>query len=270
MSSSPPSAWQQPSRASRPMARLIGRLSLSGAVAAAPWIVPLLGGPTLPFVLTVGGAVLGGWAILRELKTVGGNWKGFRPPSGVTYTASEPELGATWGGALEFPDHDFENVLRGTTAGRPWTYVEVAAPGVRHRLLVFDLGQELPPIHGLGVARQARQGFVFGDLTMPGKVVGKTGSYTFPGGPDENDPVFLTAIVTPTMTHALENLRLSEWRVTGRHLAATMPVLLSGEWAVESIRTAAAQLVRIADAIEEVTGPPPPPEPGTPTTWPVL
>lgn len=262
-------AWEQPERPAvwaGPWRAV--RQAMPGLLVAGVPLSMIMGMP-LPVPVAVGLAGAGIFVFLRRLRSDGGPWVGFVAPPGLTYRASDPEFGATLGGALTFPGHTFENILTGRSGAWEWTYVEVVQGQVkRDELLVIDLGTDLPPTRAVRriVTGTDELGRAITDALLPAPLVGRTGFYGFPPGANP-DSAFLTSLVTPGMTAALETGVLQEWAILGRHLVATPAPFLARAWAITALTDQAATLAAIADAIRDATGIVPPP---TQPRWPTL
>lgn len=73
--------------------------------------------------------------------------RGFTPPRGVAYVASDPELGAEFAGiGLNLEGRAFENVIRSHVSGTPFTYFEAVDCAGRSGYLVIELDGQLPDV----------------------------------------------------------------------------------------------------------------------------
>ncbi len=263
-----PTRWEQPDRGSGWRSwEIVGRAAPGLVVAAVP-AATLLTGTPLPPLLSVGLVALGAFLFLRRFR-LGGPWQGFQPPAHLSYAARDAELGASLGGRLSLPGQAFENVVRGRRGDWDWTYAEITRGlGQREGLLVIDLGVELAPVLALRVATLPTGEPVspsLRDAALPGRIVGRTGPYRFPSRANP-DPTFLTSLITPAMTAALDLGSVAGWSITDHHLYATTDGVDGSAEGIMALREQANQLSLIADAIQDATGFVPPPE----QRWPTL
>ena len=244
-----PPGWLEPPRSravERRAFRLAGLIGVPVA-GAIPTVLALSAGHPPPT------AAVGLWVVtwlLTGVSAVTGRRNAFRnfvPPAGVTYRATDAELGASYASlGLPLADRTFENVLTFKAGGRSFTYFEAVDSDVRQGYLVTELAGIAPTV----VARLvpgAREGGRprFGAMRTDPRAEGFSFVVTPPDQPD-----FLDVLLNQPMSRALALLDVSQWRTHGRLLVGCPWVnTASKSSAWERLRLVASQMAKVADAI---------------------
>lgn len=188
-----------------------------------------------------------GWAIVAYRNSL----KGFRPPPGVRYTASDPEFGTMLPDTgLVLDHHTFENIVRAEAHGIPFTYFEAVDASGRVGYLLVDLPGRLPDIHA--VRRNTGQTQPATLLPLRGKLTKRTKNFRFEAGPSSPADAFFWQFITEPMSLHLDKMTVHEWQIHGRSLIGLPRVNANSPTKVwERLQTSAEELIALAAAIPD-------------------